>query len=138
VNRYKDNLSLLMVDLDHFKSVNDSHGHPAGDRVLQKVAEAMDSQLRASDTLYRYGGEEFVILLPETDRSGALTVAESIRRKVADTVIVVDGNQTITITVSIGVACFPQDTENQEGLLKKADQAVYAAKNNGRNRVCCL
>jgi diguanylate cyclase (GGDEF)-like protein len=136
VNRYKDNLSLLMVDLDHFKSVNDSYGHPAGDRVLQKVAQAMDSQLRASDTLYRYGGEEFVILLPETDRTGALTVAESIRRKVADTAIVIDGQHTITITVSIGVACFPQDTENQEDLLKKADQAVYAAKNSGRNRVC--
>jgi len=136
VNRYKDNLSLLMVDLDHFKSVNDTYGHPAGDIVLQKVAEAMDSQLRASDTLYRYGGEEFVILLPETDQRGALTVAESIRRKVADTAIVVDGQQTVTITVSIGVACFPQDTENQEDLLKKADQAVYIAKNNGRNRVC--
>jgi diguanylate cyclase (GGDEF)-like protein len=138
VNRYKDNLSLLMVDLDHFKSVNDTYGHPAGDVVLQKVAEAMDSQLRASDTLYRYGGEEFVILLPETDSRGALTVAESIRRKVADTAIVVDGQQTVTITVSIGVACFPQDTEKQEDLLKKADQAVYAAKNNGRNRVCHL
>jgi diguanylate cyclase (GGDEF)-like protein len=138
VNRYKDNLSLLMVDLDHFKSVNDSYGHPAGDIVLQKVAEAMGTQLRASDTLYRYGGEEFVILLPETDQRGALTVAESIRRKVADTTIVVDGQQTVTITVSIGVACFPQDTENQEDLLKKADQAVYIAKNNGRNRVCCL
>lgn len=137
-NRYKDNLSLLMVDLDHFKSVNDSYGHPAGDVVLQRVAEAMDSQLRASDTLYRYGGEEFVILLPETDRRGALTVAESIRHKVASTAIVVDGQQTVTMTVSIGVACFPQDTENQEGLLKKADQSVYAAKNNGRNRVCCL
>jgi diguanylate cyclase (GGDEF)-like protein len=138
VNRYKDNLSLLMVDLDHFKSVNDSYGHPAGDVVLQKVAEAMNTQLRASDTLYRYGGEEFVILLPETDSRGALTVAESIRRKVADTAIVVDGQQTVTITVSIGVACFPQDTEKQEDLLKKADQAVYVAKNNGRNRVCCL
>jgi diguanylate cyclase (GGDEF)-like protein len=138
VKRYKDKLSLLMVDLDHFKSVNDTYGHPAGDRVLQQVAQAMDSQLRASDTLYRYGGEEFVVLLPETDRHGALTVAESIRHKVADTAIVVDGNQTVTITVSIGVASFPQDTENQEDLLKKADQAVYVAKNNGRNRVCCL
>jgi diguanylate cyclase (GGDEF)-like protein len=138
VNRYKDNLSLLMVDLDLFKSVNDTYGHLAGDVVLQKVAEAMSTQLRASDTLYRYGGEEFVILLPETDSRGALTVAESIRRKVADTAIVVDGQQTVTITVSIGVACFPQDTEKQEDLLKKADQAVYAAKNNGRNRVCHL
>lgn len=138
VNRYKDNLSLLMVDLDHFKSVNDSYGHPAGDVVLQKVAEAMGTQLRASDTLYRYGGEEFVVLLPETDRRGALTVAESIRRKVADTAIVVDGQLTVTITVSIGVACFPQDTQDRDDLLKKADQAVYVAKNNGRNRVCHL
>lgn len=138
VNRYKDNLSLLMVDLDHFKSVNDSYGHPAGDVVLQKVAEAMGTQLRASDTLYRYGGEEFVVLLPETDRRGALTVAESIRHKVADTAIVMDGQQTVTITVSIGVACFPQDTQDRDDLLKKADQAVYVAKNNGRNRVCHL
>jgi diguanylate cyclase (GGDEF)-like protein len=138
VNRYKDNLSLLMVDLDHFKSVNDSYGHPAGDVVLQNVAEAMGTQLRASDTLYRYGGEEFVVLLPETDRRGALTVAESIRCKVADTAIVMDGQQTVTITVSIGMACFPQDTQDRDDLLKKADQAVYSAKNNGRNRVCCL
>ncbi|BAV33445.1 diguanylate cyclase [Sulfuricaulis limicola] len=138
VSRYQGNLSLLMVDLDNFKSVNDTYGHPAGDRVLQKVAEAMNSQLRASDTLYRYGGEEFVILLPETDRHGALTVAESIRHKVATTAIIVDDNETVTITVSIGVACFPQDTKEQEDLLKKADQAVYAAKNNGRNRVCHL
>ncbi|MEW6330945.1 MAG: diguanylate cyclase [Pseudomonadota bacterium] len=136
VSRYRGNLSLLMVDLDFFKSVNDSYGHPAGDIVLRSVAEAMGTQLRASDTLYRYGGEEFVILLPETDRHGALTVAESIRHKVATTAIVVDGQQTVSITVSIGAASFPQDTENQEDLLKKADQAVYAAKNGGRNRVC--
>lgn len=136
--RYQKTLSLLMTDLDHFKAINDTYGHPAGDIVLQKVAEAMGAQLRASDALYRYGGEEFVILLPETDMQGALAAAESMRRKVANTSIRLDGNQTIAVTISIGVACFPQDTDNQDELLKKADQAVYAAKNGGRNRVCHL
>ncbi len=136
--RYQKTLSLLMTDLDHFKDVNDTYGHPTGDRVLQKVVEAMGTQLRASDALYRYGGEEFVILLPETDTQGALAAAESIRRKVADISIRLDGNQTIAVTISVGVACFPQDTDNQDELLKKADQAVYAAKNSGRNRVCHL
>ena len=136
--RYQKTLSLMMIDLDHFKVVNDTHGHPAGDKVLQKVAEAMGAQLRASDSLYRYGGEEFVILLPETDIRGALVAAESIRRKVADITVRLDGNQTITVTISVGVACFPQDTDNRDELLKKADQAVYAAKNSGRNRVCHL
>ena len=136
--RYQKTLSLLMTDLDHFKAINDTYGHPVGDRVLQKVAEAMSAQLRASDSLYRYGGEEFVILLPETDTQGALVAAESIRRKVADISVRLDGNQTITVTISVGVACFPQDTDNQDELLKKADVAVYAAKNGGRNRVCHL
>src|SRR3989344_6088735 len=127
-----------MTDLDHFKAINDTYGHPVGDRVLQKVAEAMSAQLHASDSLYRYGGEEFVILLPETDIRGALVAAESIRRKVADISVRLDGNQTITVTISVGVACFPQDMDNQDELLKKADVAVYAAKNGGRNRVCHL
>lgn len=136
--RYQETLSLLMTDLDHFKVINDTYGHPVGDKVLQKVAEAMGAQLRASDLLYRYGGEEFVILLPETDIRGALVAAESIRQKVADISVRLDGDQTIAVTISIGVACFPQDTDNQDELLKKADVAVYAAKNGGRNRVCHL
>ena len=135
--RYQNYLSLLIVDVDHFKSVNDTHGHPAGDKVLQRVTEVMSKQLRASDTLYRYGGEEFTIFLPETNKQGAHTVAERIRSRIEYTQIPISGDQFITVTVSIGIASFPDDAVNGKELLAKADQALYAAKNSGRNRVCC-
>lgn len=134
--RYKQAFSLLLIDLDHFKLVNDTYGHPTGDVVLQKVVQRINLQLRTSDSLYRYGGEEFTILLPETDEGGALTLAERICRSVAGNPIHINGDETISITVSIGIAVYPQHGDNEGGLIVAADDAVYEAKNGGRNRAC--
>ncbi|MCD4687867.1 MAG: diguanylate cyclase [Desulfuromonadaceae bacterium] len=127
--RSKNPLSLLFIDLDFFKKINDTHGHQTGDLVLEKVAQVLREQSRSSDTVCRYGGEEFAIILPETPRSHAQMVAERIRRKVS----VLDLG--FAVTASIGINC----AERPEGLVPKvliagADEALYAAKRNGRNR----
>ena len=128
--RSKKPLSLLFIDLDFFKKINDTHGHQAGDKVLEKVALVLQEQSRNSDTVCRYGGEEFAIILPETPRSHAQMVAERIRRKVS----AIDCG--FPVTASIGINC----AERPEGLVPQAliagaDEALYAAKRNGRN--CC-
>lgn len=128
-------LSLLMIDLDFFKQVNDRHGHMTGDAVLCAVAERIGQRLRAQDVLGRYGGEEFVILLPHTDAEGALRVAEDVRWHIERTPIVFDGAE-ISITLSIGVhSRIPADGHDAgEAMLAAADRALYAAKASGRNR----
>ncbi len=133
--RYKHPLAVMMVDIDHFKQVNDNYGHPAGDKVLQDIALIMASQLRGEDCLARYGGEEFVILLPQSSKRGALHVAEKVRKKVEKHCFQIDDNNTLSLTVSIGVAIFPEDTSDLKWLLALADQALYAAKREGRNLV---
>lgn len=134
-SRHKNGLAVLMVDLDHFKRVNDTYGHPAGDRVLQHVANVLQNALlRGGDTVARYGGEEFVILLPQTDEEGATTVAQRILENVSSTVLKID-NQELSITCSIGCALTqPHEKTRPEELLKLADKALYAAKDAGRNR----
>ena len=128
-------LSVLMIDLDHFKEVNDQYGHAAGDAVLQQVAQIFLTILRKTDLLARYGGEEFSILLPETRLEGAKIIAERIRRALCKSPLDVDGVR-ISLTVSIGVASHAEDHEaTPEILLKKADLALYRAKAAGRNRV---
>jgi diguanylate cyclase (GGDEF)-like protein len=128
-------LSLLMIDLDRFKDVNDRYGHPAGDAVLCSVANLLVASLRKTDVLARYGGEEFAVLLPETRMEGALVIAERIRKIVGSNPIVTDGD-CIRISVSVGVASHANDNEvNAQILLKKADLALYRAKTAGRNRV---
>lgn len=127
--RTKKPLSLLLIDLDHFKKINDTHGHQAGDQVLEKVALVLREQSRTSDTVCRYGGEEFAIILPETPRSHAQMVAERIRQKISDL------DCGFAVTTSIGINC----AERPEGLVPKAliagaDEALYAAKRNGRDR----
>jgi two-component system cell cycle response regulator len=123
-------LSLLLVDLDHFKKINDSRGHLVGDRVLAKVAAALREQSRVTDTVCRYGGEEFAIILPETPPAGAELVAERIRRQVAALKL------EVPVSVSIGVNCAEQvDDLIPDFLIAGADAALYAAKRNGRNRV---
>ncbi len=127
--RTKKPLSLLFIDLDHFKNINDTHGHQVGDRVLEEVALVLREQSRSSDTVCRYGGEEFAIILPETPRSSAQMVAERIRQKVSTL------DCGFTVTASIGINC----AERPEGLVPQvliagADKALYAAKRNGRNR----
>ncbi len=134
-SRYDNNLSVIMIDLDHFKQVNDSHGHATGDLVLQELVVICQSTLRSIDIVARYGGEEFVILLPETDIDGALLTAERLRQRIeAATIGTLEGP--LSTTASFGVACLDEEQQlSVETLLDHADQALYAAKAAGRNRV---
>ncbi len=132
--RYKRRLFLLLLDIDHFKMFNDTYGHQTGDEVLRTIASVIRGSVRKVDFAARYGGEEFVIILPETDCENAFMVAERIREKVERYVIDVGGHKT-RLTVSIGISCFPQDAIDKEDLIRKADAALYLAKEGGRNRV---
>lgn len=134
VKRYEGTLSLIMLDIDHFKRVNDERGHLAGDEVIRRTAEFISSCIRESDTLGRYGGEEFAVLLPHTKLDGALVLAERLRKCVAADPIAF-GNQSIPVTISIGVAELHPDTPNYEQLIQDADTALYKSKEGGRNRV---
>lgn len=133
-NRYKRPLSVLMVDIDHFKSINDDYGHLAGDAVLKELSSVIQGRLRPDDVLSRYGGEEFVVVLPETDLAGAATAAESLRALVETSHFHFEG-EPIKVTISIGVAQY-DGTSDVTALLKAADDKLYEAKNSGRNRVC--
>ncbi len=132
--RHGHDLSLLMLDADHFKQVNDRYGHLAGDRALQFIAEVIQRGLRESDIAGRYGGEEFAIALPQTGEDGALRVAERIRSQCSASPILL-GHHKVSLTVSIGVATMRSAPEGLEGLIAAADEALYAAKRSGRNRV---
>lgn len=127
-------LTLLFVDLDHFKALNDRHGHQMGDRVLQRCAAQMQALLPEGGLVGRYGGEEFVLLVPETTRDVGVALAEQLRATIAAEVPR-DERDGGTVTVSIGIACYPADGEEMEALLRAADQALYRAKAAGRNRV---
>jgi diguanylate cyclase (GGDEF)-like protein len=130
-------LACLMVDLDHFKSVNDAHGHPAGDAVLREVAARFAKRIRRSDVLARYGGEEFVVLLPDTDAAGALAMAARLRESLeAAPVLLGDGDDRVPIAVraSVGVASLG-DGQDAAGLVAEADRALYRAKSLGRDRI---
>ncbi|TWA69125.1 PAS domain S-box-containing protein/diguanylate cyclase (GGDEF)-like protein [Azospirillum brasilense] len=129
-------VTLLMLDLDHFKSINDTHGHAVGDEALRTFTAAGRALLRENDLLGRTGGEEFAILLPETDVAGARMVAERIRRRTAE-LAVPSGDQAVRFTVSIGVACCAAGTRDVDAMLSSADEALYRAKAAGRNRVVC-
>jgi len=132
--RYERPASVLMIDADHLKAVNDTHGHEAGNRLLRQLAKAIQGELRFTDVSARYGGDEFIVLLLEAPPKGALDVAERIRSAISGTTLDVDG-QRIAATVSIGVACFPDDGRNLDALAARADRALYQAKQEGRNRV---
>ena len=137
VRRYNAPLALLLLDLDHFKLVNDTYGHLAGDDVLFGVATLLQRAVRTVDTVARYGGEEFVIVLPETGKQGALAFAERVREKLASHRFSIAGRDEIHITGSIGVATYPaQGLESVEDLFRAADAALYRAKGSGRNLVC--
>ena len=132
--RSGDALSVMLLDLDHFKRVNDEHGHAAGDAVLSAFAEVVRSCVRSVDVLVRRGGEEFVLLLPATGFRAARTVAERIRRRLADHTMQPRAGVQLTQTVSIGVASWDRE-ESAEALEERADRAMYEAKRRGRNRV---
>ena len=129
-------LALLMLDIDHFKIVNDTHGHLVGDKVLQAVAEALINSLRSVDMIARIGGEEFVVVMPDTSEEFAEAVAERLRRRVADTHVSCDGvDEPVTVNISIGLTMRTGEDKSVEDLMKRADKALYGAKNTGRNRV---
>ena len=128
-------LALLFCDLDHFKLINDEFGHEVGDTVLQHAARLFVTHLRRIDYVFRWGGEEFAILLPATDRGEALHTAERLRSTVAATPVTLEDGRHVSVTVSIGMALFPYSASSERELLRLADQALYRAKEDGRNRV---
>jgi diguanylate cyclase (GGDEF)-like protein len=132
--RYGRPASVLMIDSDNLKGVNDHYGHDAGNRLLRQIANAVHAQLRYTDVSARYGGDEFIVLLPETPLKGALDVAERIRGAVLG-VPLENAGASVVCSVSIGVACFPEDGRTLDALAARADRALYQAKHLGRNRV---
>ncbi len=128
--RYGDTFAVLILDIDHFKSVNDTHGHLVGDVVLREIAECIGSRLRETDRLGRWGGEEFMVILPRTESAGAMIVAEEIRSAIAGR----PAGPGLAITASIGVSAWDSD-ESGEAVVGRADAALYRAKRAGRNRV---
>lgn len=134
--RFNRPLSLLMVDIDHFKDVNDTHGHQAGDAILKRLGEFLLQQVRAVDRVCRYGGEEFAVIMPEAPSGVAMRIAERLCAQVAQQPFEIGGGRETGITVSIGVATCPEHEYAVDALVKAADVALYAAKQAGRNRVC--
>ncbi len=133
--RYGRELSVLMVDIDHFKSINDTYGHQAGDAVLREVAALLRQRLRSTDIIGRYGGEEFIAVLQETGESGAEIVSEDLVRMVAAAKIEIGLADPVCVTISVGYASYPGDALNIDNLIKIADQGLYQAKHAGRNQV---
>ncbi len=134
--RYKETLTVIMADVDHFKRFNDTHGHSAGDRVLQQVSKILGATIRESDVLCRYGGEEFAIIMPKTNASESHEKAEKIRRHIESVRFTnIAPGSAIGITISMGIASFPEHGAEYNALVDAADSALYKAKKNGRNRV---
>ncbi len=130
-------LSLIMFDIDHFKNVNDTYGHPAGDFVLMRLTKLAQSIIRDEDLFARYGGEEFTIVLKDTGKEGAEVLGERLRSLIEEHEFVFEG-QVIPVTVSVGVATLDKDSyETEEDLISGADKCLYASKNSGRNRITC-
>ncbi|KKT06433.1 MAG: Two-component response regulator [Parcubacteria group bacterium GW2011_GWA2_43_17] len=127
LKRADDVFSLLMIDIDNFKTYNDTKGHPAGDKLLKEAAQVFQGVVREVDSVCRYGGEEFVVILSRTDKEETQVVAERLRAQV---------NLYLAATVSIGIACAPQDGKNSQELIEKADTALYEAKRTGKNKFC--
>ncbi len=133
-SRYRRPLSLLMLDIDHFKSINDQHGHLTGDFVLRELSRRLLGRVRREELLARYGGEEFAAVLPETDLTGARIFAEQIRRLVADTPFEYEGDR-FNVTISVGVTSVEGEDIDPLAFIKRADDNLYRAKREGRNRV---
>jgi len=131
----KQPLSLLILDVDFFKKVNDSYGHPQGDALLKQLGGVIKQVTRPTDVVCRYGGDEFTVTMLNTNRISAVVIAERIRSTCEDYEFVL-GNQVVHVTLSGGVASFPEDAETKKELIDKADHAMYEAKHKGRNRIC--
>jgi len=138
-DRYHQKMSLLMLDIDHFKELNDSHGHQTGNIVLQEIAAVIKQAVRDVDIVARYGGEEFMIILPQTDADNARMIAERIRGQIDQSFFSnSQGQRHIKVTISIGIAVYPNGSLSATQLLEKVDKALYLAKNHGRNKVCMV
>jgi diguanylate cyclase (GGDEF)-like protein len=133
--RNQQPLTMAMVDVDHFKSFNDTHGHAAGDLVLQAIATALRQSFRITDIVSRYGGEEFIIAMPDTDVSAATRKLDDVRRHIEGTVIQTSSGKTVKVTISAGLAGFPADGASEDALMAVADARLFQAKGAGRNRI---
>jgi diguanylate cyclase (GGDEF)-like protein len=134
-NRYGTTFTLLIGDIDHFKTFNDIHGHQGGDDAIRAVSETLRQGIRDVDKVCRFGGEEFVVILSECEVEAAIHTAERLRAAIEAREIIVDGKKTAKVTISLGVATYPGDGTTPESMLKSADSALYRSKENGRNRV---
>ena len=134
--RYEHELAVLVIDIDHFKSINDSRGHHVGDLCLKEFVRVCNAELRGNDEIGRVGGEEFIALLVESGRDDAVHTAERLRQVVAETPLGEEGDR-FYVTVSIGVAYLSVSDGSLEQLIQRADKALYQAKESGRNRVVC-
>ena len=134
-DRYRRPVALMVLDLDHFKAINDTHGHPAGDAVLRQVAAILEERTRETDLVARYGGEEMVVLMPETMRTAAVEAAERVRTAIEDARVEGDDGTVIPVTASIGVSACPECVDAPGELMASADAALYRSKDEGRNRV---
>jgi diguanylate cyclase (GGDEF)-like protein len=132
--RYGSNLSIILFDLDNFKEVNDSHGHLAGDAMLKEVANALKASVRSLDSVGRYGGEEFLVLLPETDGESARLIAERLRKRIEEKELMYEENR-VQLTLSGGLAVFREGMD-ENALIRIADENLYRAKREGKNMVC--
>lgn len=135
-DRYTHSVSLLMLDIDHFKKVNDTYGHQVGDMILSGLSKRLQGRMRATDWVCRYGGEEITVILTETDISMAEKIAEDLRILIEEKPFDIDNGQSIRITVSIGISSYPAHAQEVPLLVSNADTALYKAKESGRNRVC--
>ena len=133
--RYKRNMSLIMMDIDNFKRINDTYGHLTGDTILKTLAVTLQETVRKIDIPARYGGEEFVVILPETNKEDAIVIAERIRKNISKIVVKVNDTQTLSPTVSMGVAQYTTDAQTAKELINCADTALYHSKHNGKNVV---
>ena len=136
--RYNQYFSILLIDIDYFKTINDTHGHAAGDRVLASFAANLRNNLRITDAVARWGGEEFLVLLPEYQQEAVLKVAEKLRERTADATFDINDHQHIRLSISVGVAICSTDDIDTDAVISRADEALYQAKLLGRNRVKIL
>ena len=128
-------MSLIMMDIDNFKKINDTYGHLTGDLILKRLAATLQETVRTIDIPARYGGEEFVVILPETNKEDACVIAERVRKKISEIVVKIDETQTLSPTVSMGVAQYSTDGQEAKELINAADTALYYSKHNGKNMV---
>jgi len=133
LERFSDPISLLIIDIDHFKKINDTYGHPVGDSVLKGIAEKIKKTIRNIDVPARYGGEEFTVILPGTDENGAMNMAERLRKAIGATKFASEKGA-FSVNVSIGISTFTKEIRSKEELVETADKALYHAKRNGRNQ----